>query len=373
MKKVTFPHMGFTYVPVKVMFRKLGIELVVPPPCTARTLSIASKHSPEWVCIPYKLVLGNFIDGLEMGANVLIHLGGPNNCRFGYYSILHDKVLKELGYEFEMLTADISSRTVSGMSDIFKYLTDYQATSWDCLQAMLLAIAVLRDLDEIERKVQWLRPREVDVGSADKVLDAAAKDLSEVNSLRESRSAKAHYLDLLDRLPINGNQDPIKISIVGEIYVVHEPYINMNIEKELGRRGVEATRSEQVSQWLVLSPALILESLGIGHEERIARAARPFLEHMHGETVGQTVMAARGGFDGVIHLTPFTCTPEIVNENVLVRLRKDIDIPVLTLILDEQTGFSGYITRLEAFIDLLARRRQRNSLLSRHKQTLKCR
>ena len=123
--------------------------------------------------------------------------------------------------------------------------------------------------------------------------------------------------------------------------------------------GVEVSRAEMLSQWLVISPALILEAVGMGHEARIARAARPYLEHIHGETVGQTVMAAREAFDGVIHLTPFTCTPEVVNQNVLNRLHKDVDIPVLTLVLDEQTGQAGVKTRIEAFVDLLARRRAR--------------
>ena len=96
-KKVTFPHMGMVYVPMQVLFRQLGVDVIVPPPCSHRSLSWASKYSPDFVCIPYKLVLGNFLEGLERGANILILLGGPNNCRFGYYSILQRQALRELG------------------------------------------------------------------------------------------------------------------------------------------------------------------------------------------------------------------------------------------------------------------------------------
>lgn len=52
--------------------------------------------------------------------------------------------------------------------------------------------------------------------------------------------------------------------------------------------------------------------------------------------------------------------PEIVAERILPALEWDFIIPVLTLIIDEMTGEAGYLTRLEAFVDLLDRRKERN-------------
>lgn len=358
MAKVSFPHMGNLHVPLQVLFQRLGIEVVIPPVCSSKTLYLGSHHSPEWVCVPYKLVLGNFLQAIEQGADALVMLGGPNNCRFGYYTVLQRQVLEELGCPVEVLAPQISSRTINGVTDMLRRLSDYQASPWECLQAVLLALAVLRAMDELERKVQGIRPREVVPGEADAVLDGAIGALSQVKGLGDLRAVKREYLALLEQVPLEPGRNPIRICLVGEIYVVHEPFINMNLEKELGKRGVEVRRSEQVSQWLVLSPALLMEALGIGHEARIAKAARPYLEHLHGETVGQTVMAFRDSFDGVIQLTPFTCTPEIVNLNVMTRLRKDYDIPFLSIVIDEQSSALGQMTRLEAFVDLLARRRQ---------------
>ena len=75
------------------------------------------------------------------------------------------------------------------------------------------------------------------------------------------------------------------------------------------------------------------------------------------ETIGDTVYAAKHGIDGVIHLMPFSCMPEIVSQNILSKVSRNENIPVLSLVLDEQTGKAGYITRIEAFIDLVNRRR----------------
>ena len=44
-------------------------------------------------------------------------------------------------------------------------------------------------------------------------------------------------------------------------------------------------------------------------------------------------------------------------QNIFPTMRENCEIPILTLIMDEQTGRAGYITRLEAFVDLMRRRK----------------
>lgn len=43
-------------------------------------------------------------------------------------------------------------------------------------------------------------------------------------------------------------------------------------------------------------------------------------------------------------------------------MRENCDIPILPLIMDEQTGKAGYLTRLEAFVDLMRRRKRRRAM-----------
>ena len=67
--------------------------------------------------------------------------------------------------------------------------------------------------------------------------------------------------------------------------------------------------------------------------------------------------------DGLIHLSPFTCNPEIVTQNILPKVSEHEDIPVMSLILDEFTGRAGYITRIEAFADLIKRKKAKKKML----------
>lgn len=358
---VTFPHMGTVHVPVRVLLNRLGVPMVVPPPCSKRSLARAAQFSPEQACIPYKLTLGNFLEALDQGANTTLLLSGPNNCRFGYYHKLQEQVLRDLGYEFHMALPQISGRTISGLVAL---LRDFSGSSWkDCVTATLLALSVLGAMDSIERRVQWLRPRELAPGMANKIWREALDALCLVRTQGELRALKRGFRDRIAAVAIDEQRDPVRVCIVGEVYVVQEPYINQDVESELGKLGVEARRSEQLSRWIALSPHLILEGLGLGHHARIRKAERGYLEYWSGETIGQTVLAERDGFDGVIQLAPFTCTPEIVAQNVLPLLRAEHDVPVLTLVVDEHTAHTGVRTRLEAFVDFLDRRRAKRGRL----------
>jgi hypothetical protein len=44
--------------------------------------------------------------------------------------------------------------------------------------------------------------------------------------------------------------------------------------------------------------------------------------------------------------------------NALLTLQRDCHVPILSLSFDEHTGRAGFLTRLEAFVDILERRRQ---------------
>jgi predicted nucleotide-binding protein (sugar kinase/HSP70/actin superfamily) len=50
--------------------------------------------------------------------------------------------------------------------------------------------------------------------------------------------------------------------------------------------------------------------------------------------------------------------PEIVAQSILPRISRELSFPVLTLVFDEHTGKAGVLTRLEAFVDLLRRKRE---------------
>ena len=56
---ITFPHMGQVYLAAKGLLDDLGIDVVIPPPITKKTLEIGTRLSPEMACLPLKINIGN--------------------------------------------------------------------------------------------------------------------------------------------------------------------------------------------------------------------------------------------------------------------------------------------------------------------------
>ena len=145
------------------------------------------------------------------------------------------------------------------------------------------------------------------------------------------------------------------------MYTILTPFLNLNLEQELGRLGVEVRR------WFRLSPHIVIslpKPLRRGRAVQAARAGSRYLSRDVGgfakSTVAEAALMAQGEVDGLIHVAPFNCTPEIVAQSALVALQRERGMPVLNLSFDEHTGRAGLVTRLEAFVDMLwaARRRQ---------------
>ncbi|MGI6038141.1 MAG: hypothetical protein ACOYD6_07965, partial [Limnochordia bacterium] len=156
--------------------------------------------------------------------------------------------------------------------------------------------------------------------------------------------------------------DPLRVRLVGEIWVLMEPYANLDMEKLLGNRDdVRVWVHREVGPGAWVEYNLLRHPRALRRQKYLTRLAAPYLrEHVGGhglETIGLTVAAPQEGMDGVIHLFPFTCMPEIVAQNILVQVSNQLDLPVLTYIASEQTGEAGLETRLEAFLDLLLERR----------------
>jgi len=67
----------------------------------------------------------------------------------------------------------------------------------------------------------------------------------------------------------------------------------------------------------------------------------------------------QGRVDGVLHLTAFGCGPDsLLNKFIELEAKQQRNIPFMTLMLDEHTGEAGVATRLEAFVDMVRRRKE---------------
>ncbi len=359
--KVTFPHMGYMYICLKALFNYLDIEVVVPPMPSKRTLSLGTQHSPEFACLPLKINMGNFMEAYEKGADTIVMAGGVGPCRFGYYAQVQREILKDIGINMKMVVLEPPQKHISELLIKVRELTG--SKSWfDVVRAIRFAFNKACAVDEVDRIVHKIRPREIETGAVDLVLAEAIKWIDEAQNKKQLDEVLKQAKNELASIEVDYSRRPIRIGIVGEIYVILEPFVNLNVEKHLGRMGVEVERSIYLSEWI--NDHLFMGLLKMKGNKSARELAPPYVNHFvggHGqETIGSTVKYGKEKYDGVIQLMPFGCMPEIVAESILPTVSREIGIPTFSLILDEHSGDAGVITRLEAFVDLLARKKEIN-------------
>lgn len=357
--KVAFPHMGFIYIAWASALRKVGVEPFLPPMTNKKTLSLGIKYSPESICLPYKLIMGNFIEAIEGGTDYVAMICSPGICRLGEYGQSICSVLKDLGYEDKYVELNL----YDGFKGMFRFLRQVAPDSsiFDIISAINTAVRKVFVLDRIQNIFSYYRAREIRQNDSEKVYREVLNTILKTDTMRELKKAEKSAKEMFSKIEIDKKREVLNVDITGEIFLVQDPFSNQDIEKELGKLGVQTRRSLTVSSFLkdAIIPKMFRK--GETHLERATRMAKPYLMRDIGgdalESVSDVAYANERGIDGIIHVSPFTCMPEIMSQNIFPKMREDCEIPILSLIMDEQSGKAGYITRLEAFVDLMRRKK----------------
>ena len=212
---VTFPHMGTMDIILRTLFTGFGLEVLTPPPITKRTMDLGAKYAPETSCLPFKITLGNFIEALEQGADTIITCGGVGPCRLGYYAEVQRAILKELGFDFQLIAVE------PDIFQVIKLLHRFTlGKSWkDIYFAFKLAGAKMTALDRLERKIHGIRPREEVPGTVDLLWRQAVHEIDAAQDTSRITALTKAFKDQLDKVGLKFGYDPLRIGIIGEIYV----------------------------------------------------------------------------------------------------------------------------------------------------------
>lgn len=356
--RITYPHMGSINMILKTMFEGIGIDVVEPPPITNHTLSLGVKYSPEFACLPLKINLGNFIESLDKGADTIIMLGGVGPCRFGYYGQVQREALKDLGYNFKMIIVEPPhGRLIDFLSELSE---DFPGIGYkEAIKAFIFAVSKMIAADKLEKQLLISRAHEDKNGITTKIYEKYIKGIKDAKTKSDVNDILREGIKKIKQNSNIMKDIQLKVAVVGEIYLLLEPFSNMDICKALNELGIEVTKTEYLSDYLKNSAFKLPQRL------EFKRYAHGYLERDiggHGlNTVANTVKYAKKNYDGIIQVFPFTCTPEIVAQGIIAKVGTDMNIPVMSLSYDENTGQAGYQTRLEAFTDLLERRKMKLS------------
>ncbi|MBP1758623.1 MAG: hypothetical protein H6Q61_872 [Firmicutes bacterium] len=349
---ISYPHMGDYSIIFTQLFRHVlpEAQLLPPPLITQHTIELGSRHSPDFVCSPFKYNLGNYIEALEHGANVLFQTG--MGCRYGYYGELQEQILRDLGHDFQFICLSRERAKPTAICDSLRLLGCTQSPP-KLLYALFLACESCRILDRFDRFMRENVGFEVLVGSFESVRGELLRQLAVADSLQDLRAARNTCQQASAALKLNKPEHPLRVGIVGELYTLMEPFSNFFVEKQLAKDGISVSRLMGI--WFLLFGQ---------HRTRDLRDCGGYLHYLVGangvHSISHSLNYAKQEYDGIIHMKSFGCIPELNATPALQALSRDYNIPILDLSFDTQTSETGVQTRLEAFADMIRLKKEYN-------------
>ena len=156
-RKISFPHMGTISYAWAAALRIIGCEPYIEPYTSKKALSLGTKHAPEAICLPYKLILGNFIEAIEGGTDYVAMITSPGCCRLGEYGKCIENALTDLGYETKYLELQL----YDGIKGLYNFLKSASGKNNPVLFTRAIIIAILKVfiLDKLETMHSYYRAR----------------------------------------------------------------------------------------------------------------------------------------------------------------------------------------------------------------------
>lgn len=150
-------------------------------------------------------------------------------------------------------------------------------------------------------------------------------------------------------------QEEVTVLVLGHPYLIYDRFISLDVLGVLARLGARVLTADDGEQRQWARCAAVLPK-------------KPFWTY-NLPLVGAALWGARHAamVDGIINVMSFGCGTDSLTAEVMERrVRRDSWVPFMTVTVDEHTAPAGLETRLEAFIDMLKRRKGHASHFSPH-------
>lgn len=313
-------------------FTSLGIEIVLSDKTTSKTINEGTKYVVSDTCLPIKVFTGHVINLIDKGCEAIfipsIQSTGYkiNNCSKirGLPEIIRNVINKP----FTMIEPTLDKTENINFNDF-------------CTQtANALGIT---DKKEIKKAIH--------------------KGWEIYDSFMEMTQSGVNYTEALDNA-INGKLikktadvvRPLSVAIMAHGYNLFDDRISLNLIKKLEKMDVKVYTSLNVSREDSLKA---IDNIGEvqywANELELTGTAAYYL--------------LKENVDGIIALSAFGCGPDSLMVDEIAYHCKEAEMPLIHLTIDEHTGEAGFITRLEAFIDMLLRKKR--SILTKKSQKTK--
>lgn len=279
-------------------FEGLGLETVESPHTNKEILDLGSARAVDGCCLPLKVFLGHVLHLADRGIDTI------------FVPKIVSIVRREYICPYFLGLPDFARHYLPNHVRILDPVVDKRRWSW-----------------------QWARSF-VRFGSDLASFRQAVRAFSKAQ--QRQRDWEAKQLIEGHELPKNA------VLLLGHRYLIEDRFFSGSIFDSFSKSGFHLVMAHQLPEPVLRMYARRLQKRMFWTSGRQSLGA---MEYVADHIVG------------VVTLASFACGTDSLVSDLIQRRARNAGVPNIVLHLDEHTGAAGTITRLEAFIDMLQRRR----------------
>ena len=314
----------YQYYPMwKTFFEELGAEVVISPPTTQIMLSSGSSRVVAETCLPVKVFLGH----------VLSLVG---KCDYIFIPAIRSVKKKVYNCSKFLGLPDMTKAVIPESPSILDIDIDVNKRKRDLYQAIY----------QLGRHFTWnpFKVRQASLAAWQAHLNyrqlmsshnlTPPQAIARISGTTEAE-ANSSYL----------SSSQTTIAIIGHPYLLYDEHVNYRLIHRL----------EQAHNRVLTPEMLSAEELESAIARLVGRAHWTYEE----EVVGAGEHYLQSGADGVIGIMTFGCGPDSLMMDIVRRQASRLKTTAfMSLTLEEHTAEAGIVTRLEAFLDMIHRRKR---------------
>ena len=312
----------------------LGLDIVLSDKTTTKLVNDGASLVVSDTCLPIKVFVGHLINLLDKGIDTIFvpSLQSTdykiNNC--SKIRGLPEIIRNVIDRPFKMIEPTLDKTEGLGFKE-FCYETAHQL---DIFDEHLIKKAIVSGWECYNRFIQMAKS-----GVSQKVAIECA--IQNKQALKKMELVKS-----------------LSVVIMAHGYNLYDERLSMRLLDKLEKMGVKAFTALDITREQQLNSIKALGEIQYwANELDLTGTAAHYL--------------LNNSVDGIIALSAFGCGPDSLMVDEIQYHAGERNMPMIHLTIDEHTGEAGFVTRLEAFVDMLSRKKMKAKLLQKsEKKTL---
>lgn len=306
----------------------LGFEIVLSDKTTTKLINDGAGHVVSDTCLPIKVFVGHLINLLDKGVDTIFvpSLQSTdykiNNC--SKIRGLPEIIRNVIDRPFKMIEPTLDKTEGLNIKD-FCYETAHQLGIFD---EDLIEIAIMAGWECYNRFIKMAKS-----GVSQKVAIESA--IQNKQAIKKMELVK-----------------PLSVVVMAHGYNLYDERLSMRLLDKLEKMGVKAFTALDITREQQLNSIKELGEIQYWANELDLTGTAAFY-------------LLNNSVDGIIALSAFGCGPDSLMVDEIQYHANERNMPMIHLTIDEHTGEAGFVTRLEAFVDMLSRKKIKAKLLQK--------